>query len=33
MLDNFVKFALNKPTQSSLQLNIDDKFLNYTHKS
>lgn len=33
MLDNFVNYALNRPTQSSLQLNINDKILNNCQKS
>lgn len=33
MLDNFVNYALNRPTQSSLQLNINDKILNNSQKA
>ena len=33
MLDNFVNYALNRPTQTSLQYNIDDRLLNNSQKS
>lgn len=33
MIDNFVKYALNRPSYNSLQMNIDGKMLSWGQKA